>query len=204
MLKRFATVLLLATLCLPSPAQAEDRGFSAMAVQNRHHVGTHEFGVGFGVLPMDAFTKGVTVNAAYTLHFTEALAWEVANFVYSFHADTDLKSDLAAFELRPTPFEVLNYHLTTNIVFKPVYWKGALLNGALVRGEFFFVAGGGYGWFTRSGRPALDAGAGVRVYGSKHFSLRLDTRYLAFMHDQAGSIDVTHEIWIGLGVALVL
>ena len=202
MLNRWLPALLLAVLCVPSLARADDRGFSSMAVQNRHYVGTHEITVGFGVLPMDAFTKGITVNAAYTLHFNEALAWEVAQFVYSFHSDTDLKGDLAAFELRPTPFEVLDYHLMSNIVFKPVYWKGAVLNGALVRGEFFFVAGGGYGWFTRSGRPAIDAGAGVRAYGSKHFSLRLDTRYVAFLHDQPGGLDVTHEIWVNLGAAL--
>lgn len=180
-------------------------GYSSLAVQNRTYRLDHEITAAIGVLPLDAFTKGFTVGGAYTLHFDEVYAWEVVNFVYSFPIDTDLKDDLIAFDLRPTPFEVVNYYVTTNFVFKPLYFKGAVLNDSMAFGEVMFLIGGGYGWFTRSNRPALDYGIAFRIFASETFSFRLDARHTMFMtiDDQTG-FDVHSELWIGLGVSLSL
>ena len=97
-----------------SSAFADEAGYSSRVVQNRKHFGTHEFSLAVGTLPLDAFTKGVTLGGSYTIHFSERYAWEVGQFNYSFHVDTDLKDELKAFELKSTPFEVLDYFAMSN------------------------------------------------------------------------------------------
>jgi outer membrane beta-barrel protein len=198
------------TLALPTAsAQAQEDvddeeigpSYSAMVVQNRKYDPTHEFSATLGLLPLDAFTKGLTLSGSYTLHFSQLVAWEIVQFSYSFPLDTDLKDELDAFDLRPTPFEVLNYYATTNFVWKPLYWKGSWLNDSLIYGEMFLTVGGGYGWFTRSGRPGLDLGVGFRIFGSELLSFRLDTRYLMFFSDFE-QFDIKDELWIGLGTSL--
>lgn len=194
--------LLLFTVALMTPviALADETPQSTVVVQNRKHTGTHEFGLGVGVLPLDAFTKGLTVSGSYSLHFSDLVGWEVAQFFYSFHMDTGLREELDAFELRPTPFEVVNYYLSSNFIWKPLYWKGSWLNSSLMYGEFFVLAGGGYGWLTRSARPLVDLGLGFRFYTGEHLSFRLDARYLWFFGgDSLSDLDAKDEIWLGVG-----
>jgi outer membrane beta-barrel protein len=201
MLRALAGVLLLPCLVLQAHAAEDEapRDYAAMAVQNRLYLYTHEFTLFAGVLPIDAFTKGITASFAYTLHFTDAIGWEVVNFTYAMHANTSLRKDLLAYDLKPTPFEVVDSSLTSNFVFKPVYWKGAWLNGALIHGEFFLVAGGGYSWLTASRRPTADFGAGARLFVSKHFSVRLDARPTFFIVTDGWG--VKEELWIALGTS---
>jgi outer membrane beta-barrel protein len=154
-------------------------------------------------LPLDAFTKGLTVGGSYSIHFTEEIGWEVAQFEWAFHVDTDLKKELSAFDLRPTPFELLDYYVMSNFLFKPVYWKGSWLNSSLIYGELYFAAGGGYGWFTRSSRPGADLGAGFRLYGNELLSFRFDARYLFFFDDTIlDSFQVKDDIQVTLGTSL--
>ena len=88
-------------------------------------------------------------------------------------------------------------------MFKPLYWKGSWLNDGLGYGELFFNAGGGYGWFTRSGRAGLNLGTGVRLYLSELVSLRFDARYLFFFDDSIlEDFDYKDELWLGLGTSL--
>jgi len=191
-------VVMLTLGALPPAAHADDGALPSMAVQNRRHGGTHEFTAAVGTLPLDAFTKGLTVSAAYSLHFDELFAWEVAQFFYSFPVETDLKGELGVYDLRPTPFERVEYYVTTNFVFKPLYWKGAWLNSALSYGELLLLLGGGYGWMTQSSRPVVDVGVATRIYASDWASLRLDVRGLTFVNEESAH----HELWIGLGVSL--
>lgn len=181
-----------------APGLASADALPARAVQNRKYGGTHEFTVAVGLLPLDAFEKGLTVSGAYSLHFTDTLAWEVAQFFYSFPLETDLRAELGAFDLRPTPFERVEQYVTSNFVFKPLYWKGAWLNDGLTYGELMLLVGGGYGWLTRTKRPVVDVGVGVRVYATDWASFRLDVRGLSFVNED----DAHNELWIGLGVSL--
>jgi outer membrane beta-barrel protein len=192
------------------PAQASGGGenlqpYSSLVVQNRKHNPTHEIGLALGTLPLDAFTKGVTLSGGYTLHLSELYAWEVVQFAYSFHVDTNLKAELAAYDtpLRPTPFEVLDYYVTSNFVFKPLYWKGSWLNASLTHGELFLTLGGAYAWYTRSARPGASVGGGARLFVSELFSVRLDLRYLAFFDDTfLEQYSVKDELFIGLGASI--
>jgi outer membrane beta-barrel protein len=183
---------------LPAVWAADDPALPGLAVQSRRHTQTPECTAAVGVLPLDAFEKGLTVSGAYTLHFTDVFAWEVAHFFWSFPLETDLRDELNAFDIEPTPFERVEYFLTTNFVFKPLYWKGAWLNDGLAFGELMFLVGGGYGWMTRSERPVADIGVAYRLYVSESVSLRLDVRDHAFFNAE----DIQNELWIGLGVSL--
>lgn len=187
-------------------AQQEDETvYASMAVQNRHHLADHELTLFGGIFPLDAFTKGATLSGAYTLHLGELWSWEIIHFFHAFGVDTDLRDDLAAFDLAPTPFETIENLATTNLVFRPVYWKGALLNDSVIYGELLFVFGGGYAWFTRSNRVGADVGLGFRVFLNEAFSVRLDLRYLAFFSDTVfDDFDIHSEIWAGLGLSLAL
>lgn len=204
-----AAAVLLGTLSPSAPARADEEDdaapYAAQAVQKRLYMANHELSLHLGVFPLDAFTKGVAVGGSYTYHFTELFAWEAVNAQHSFHSDTDLRADLEALAVEPTPFEVLENLVTSNFIFKPVYWKGAWLNRALIHGEFFLAAGGGYAWFTRTGRVALDYGGGVRLYAHKWISARLDVRHIIFLNDEIFSNpDLEHDLWLALGVSFSL
>lgn len=190
-------------LCVPPLAADEIRPYSSMVVQNRVHSPTHEFTLGLGLLPQDAFTKGVTVSGSYTLHFSERWAWEVAHFYYSFPWETRLRDELRALDVQPTPFEIVEYYLASSVVYKPLYWKGSWLNSRLAHGEFFFDAGGAYAWYTRSNRPGLSVGAGARVYVTRRLSFRFDTRYLVFFDSKfLDDFQYKDEVSLVLGTSI--
>lgn len=179
-----------------STAQAD--GLKTLAVQNRQHTQTHEFSGWVGGLPLDAFTKGLTVSGAYSLHFSDVIGWEVAQFTWSHGIDTRLNDELAALSVGPTPFERLEMSLLSNVIFKPLYGKQSVLNRGLIYHETFLTAGGGYGWMTLGGRPAVSLGAGTRIYAGEHLSFRLDVRDQVYF----GSTDNQNELWIALGTSL--
>lgn len=202
-----ATAAALVTLAAARPAQADDddpRGYPSLTVQNREYFGHHEFDLAVGVLPMDAFTKGITVSGSYTLRFNEVIGWEIVQVAHSFPVDSGLKDELRAFDLEPQAFEVVETTAMSNIVFAPIYWKGSVLNDGLMRGEMMLLAGGGVGWFTRSTRGAFDLGLAFRFYLSKLASVRLDVRYIGFLQTEDGGIDLHSELWIGLGLGFTL
>lgn len=199
---------MLSLVFIPATAEAQDdedglRPYSSLIVQERQHIQRHELSGAVGVLPLDAFTRGLTVAGGYTLHFSELVAWEVAQFNYSFQFDTRLKGQLEALDVFPSPFEVLDYYLTSNLVLKPVYWKGSWLNDSLAQGEWFLTMGGAYGWFTRSTRPGVSLGTGVRLFFNDVVSFRLDLRYLIFPDDDFfQEFDYKDELSIGIGTSL--
>lgn len=209
-LRALGALACLTLLALPTTAFAQEEdeedetlSYSSVVVQNRRYDATHELNLTLGLLPLDAFTKGVTTSGSYTLHFTQFFAWEIVQFAYSFHLDTDLKDELEVYDLRPTPFEVLDFYASTNAIFKPLYWKGAWNNESMLYGEFFINTGLAYGWFTRSQRPGLDLGVGVRLFTSDLISFKFSARYLMFLGDDVlENFNIKDELWVGLGSSL--
>lgn len=198
---------LFSLLLVAAPAEAKDsgqRGIRTLAVQNRVHSQRHEYTFAVGALPVDAFTKGYTGTGAYTLHFSDLLAWEVVQFTYSLQVDTRLNDQLNNLPqpIGPTPFEVVDYYGTSSLVLKPVYGKFALLNRSLIYTEGYLALGGGYGKLSITSRPALNLGAGLRVWTGRKVSFRLDVRNYSFL--QAAFGDWENEVWIGLGISLGL
>lgn len=181
-------------------AQSEaEVAYESRAVQNRHYSGTHELTLFFGILPLDAFTKAVTLGGAYTLHINDTWGWEVVNYAYSIPFDTDLKDKLDPFDLEPTPFEILEHLITTNLLIKLIYWKGALFGDSIIHGEIGLLVGGGVGFFSRSQRAAVDYGITFRFYLARWLSLRIDTRHDMFFSDSLNSIQLDHELSVALG-----
>lgn len=177
----------------------EEVAYDSRAVQNRHYSGTHELALFGGILPLDAFTKGITIGGGYTWHINDTWAWEVVNYNYSFPFDTDLKAKLDPFDLEPTPFEVLEHLITTNLLIKPIYWKGAFFGDSIIHGEIGFLVGGGVGIYSRSQRAAVDFGLSFRFYLERWLSLRLEARHNLFFSDSLNSIQLDNELWVGLG-----
>jgi outer membrane beta-barrel protein len=178
--------------------EGEEQGLQTLAVQNRLNTQTHEFSAWIGTLPLDAFKKGLTFSGAYSLHFTDLVGWEVGQFTYSHGIETDLNAELENLQVGPTPFQVVRYYVTSNLMLKPVYQKMALLNQTLLYGELFIVVGGGYGWMTIESRPIVDVGVGMRIYAGSILSVRIDIRDLMFITTD----DLHNELWIALGICL--
>ena len=167
-------------------------------VQNRKAIDLYEWTVSAGSLPLDAFKKGITASAGLTLHYNHQWAWEAVQYTYSFEYKTALEDELRRFQLESTPFERVESYVTSNVVFKPLYWKGAWLNSAMSYGEFFVLAGGGYGWLSLTSRPVVDGGMGIKLFHTNGLTTRLDVRWLTFFTAE----DFQHELWVGLGVSL--
>lgn len=203
---RFFALMLVATVVFRSTGvQAQEErenihGLRTLIVQNRLHSMSHEFHFSVGVLPIDAFTKGLTFSAAYTLHFNDLLAWEIGQFTYSLGIDSGLKEELANLPqpIGPTPFEVTKFFYTSNFVFKPIYGKLAFLNRSILYGELYAVAGGGYGHLSITNRPVVDLGLGLRLYAGDYLSIRFDIRDYAFLNTE----DIHNELMISLGLSI--
>lgn len=207
-----ALVAALALLGTARAARADvDESAPIFAVQNRLFQPRHEFHLGVGVLPINAFTKGITLGAGYTYHFSELWAWEIGQFAYSFNVDTSLKQQLLEIaEVQPTQITSLAWFASTTAVFKPLYGKLALTNKWILHMEVFLCAGAAVGGFVNARaesvsafksenvRAGLDAGGGFRFYVSERFSVRLDVRDYTFFKS-GGTYD---ELYIGLAGAV--
>jgi len=144
----------------------------------------HEFTFAAGLVPLDAFYKGISGGAHYTLHLDEFFAWEMGGGTYSFNLDTGLKQQLEDnFAVRPEDIDQLLVFVDSNIMIKPVYGKYALFNRHLIYTELFFVAGGAVAYYDdASFRPGPDYGAGIRFFVTNWFSVRGDIRHYIFFN----------------------
>jgi outer membrane beta-barrel protein len=183
---------------------------SVYAIQRKSSVLKHEIHGAVGVLPMDAFYKGVAVGGGYTYHFSHHFAWEVAQFLTSFNIDTGLKDELqTAFAVEPTSFREVSFIANSNVVFTPLYGKMSLMNRTVVRMECYLTAGPGiarYTLYERAGASgyqeqdkyyfSANYGIGLRFFVSRQFAVRLDIRdYVNFVED-----GVDHAAYFGLAL----
>lgn len=141
----------------------------------------HEFQLGLGVLPTDAFYVGAVAAASYTFHFTDFWAWEIAGGGYSLNFDTALKSELLNdYGVAPVGGggERISAFVMSGLVVKPLFGKVALWNDTLTYGETFFTVSSGAmnkGKFTRF---AMGLGVGLRLWWTPVVSWRIDLRDL--------------------------
>jgi outer membrane beta-barrel protein len=200
-----STLLALVVLTTAAPAAEafESRqGLQRLSVQPRHPHHWHELNLSIGVLPLDAFVKGLTVGGNYTLHFNHLWGWEIVR-AYGVVADLEsgLNSELSDMQISPTPFETVEWSATSSVVFKPLYGKFAIANRTLIFSELFLVAGVGYGWRTNSQNVVLNGGLGARIFLGTYVSLRFDVRWEGFF---SGLTELHNEISLALGVSVHL
>jgi outer membrane beta-barrel protein len=221
--KRFLSVGFCLVLCglVLAPlgsASAQSAGYGeggkVYAVQKKGYQLKHELHGAVGVLPMDAFYKGVTFGGGYTYHFSHHFAWEAIQFLYSSNIDTGLKDKLRSlpepYSSEPLVFREVKMLANSNIVFVPLYGKMSWLNRKVVQTELYLTAGPGiaaYRQFERVGAEgyaeetkyffSANFGMGVRVFLNNHFSCRLDLRdYMNFID---GTVD--NAAYFGLGLS---
>jgi outer membrane beta-barrel protein len=163
-------------------AQAEEleNPGTVSAVQDRLYRMHHELSLGVGVLPADAFYKGLIGTVGYTYHFSDSVAWQVGRGTYSYNVQTSLRSQLERdFDAAPTAtaFEdQVQWMVGSDLMWSPLYGKTSFLNANVIHFEVFLLAGGTVVKVDRSDgfRPAVNLGLGVRVFSSQNVSFRLD------------------------------
>lgn len=186
-------------------AQDFEEGGELYAVQNRKYIVSHAFDLGVGVLPMDAFYKGLTFSFSYTYHFDDMWAWEIVNASYSFAIETTLRQELEAnFGVRPTQFPELNFFFNSNAVFKPLYGKMVWFNDSLIYGELYFTAGPAIARYENAGvYVGVNFGGGLRIYLTRAFAVRLEVRdYQYFSASTPLFADSSNELFIQAGIGL--
>jgi len=183
-----AAILLGAVFSPAAAAQYDDEevGGYAVVIQNRKFNMGHEFTLQAGVLPLDAFYKGVTGTFRYTLHFNDFHAWEIAGGTYSFNIETDLRRQLREnFAVQPDAkgLEQIWGYVESAYIIKPIYGKLSLFNRALIYNEIYFAFGGAVGvWDDLSFRPGPGGGAGIRFFVWDWMSIRLDMRHYVLLN----------------------
>ncbi len=203
--RRTLAALLAAAALSPVPALAQEfeEGGKLYAVQNRKYVQGHEFLIGLGTVPMDAFYKGITGTFAYAYHFSDMWAWEIASGTYSLNVDTSLRDELENnFGVRPTRFPELQFFVGSNIIFKPLYGKFAFLNDSLMYAELYLTAGPSVANYENAGVfIGLNVGGGARLYLTKNFSIRFENRYYQFISAETFQ-DTESELFLQVGIGL--
>jgi outer membrane beta-barrel protein len=184
----FALWVFVGATLLPTAAHAQLE-FGAekpriFSIQRRPYRLGHEFTLGIGVLPLDAFYVGAVANASYTYHFSDFWSWEIAGGGYSLNFGTGLRSRLFdEFGVEPVRGggERIKVFANTSMVIKPLFGKLAIFNMDIVYSETYFVAGIGPLLKGEFWRPAANLGVGLRFWSGKALSWRLDIRdYLIF------------------------
>jgi outer membrane beta-barrel protein len=211
MIRSSLLYLALGASCILAPAafaadqDVDDTG-KVEAIQNRTFKMAQEIEVAVGFLPWDAFYKGVTAEGSYTLHFSDAIAWEIARFGYSVNFDTGLKNQLLNLGVQPTAFSEVQLFASSSIIWSPIYFKAAFSNTSVAHGEFYFLAGGG-AFDLKTGnsssfQPSVNAGLGVRFFLTQVLSLRFEGREnLLIASSLTSVIDLTFGVGFNFGAS---
>ncbi len=142
-----------------SKAASSAQGGELYSIEKRDLMGSHELTASLGVLPMDAFARGMTLHGSYTYHFSHLIAWEIVGGMWSFNFGTGLDQELKDnFLVQATEVPELRWVVNSNFVLKPLYGKFALTNDKLFSAEMFFVLGYAMGGYTASYPSGLDIG----------------------------------------------
>jgi outer membrane beta-barrel protein len=201
---KLSCLLLVLALLAPVAASADEAQEAGrlVAIQQRKFRLAHELELGGMFEPLDAFTKGVALEGSYTLHLDDAWSWEVLRGGYVARLDTGLHAQLLnEFGVEPTKFESLQYYVSSNILYAPLYGKFALRNASVVHVEAFLVAGGALGRFSSVYAAAPELGVGVRVFLSRALSVRFDARDAYFLGRR---LDQNNKLFLSLGLSLNL
>ena len=193
-------VLLAAALATPLAAAAQETG-QLVAIQQRKFRLAHELDVGGMFEPLDAYSKGLAAEGAYTIHFDDAFSWEVLRGGYLARIDTGLRAQLQnQFGVEPTAFDNLQYYASTSALYSPLYGKFALRNASLVHVEAFVTGGGVFGRFTSFYAAGPELGVGTRVFLSQAVSVRFDARDAYFI----GGHQTKNVLLLSLGLSINL
>jgi outer membrane beta-barrel protein len=161
----------------------DEEQVATYAVQSRLFRLGGELDAAAGILPMNAFSKGLTIGGSFTYHFDNAWAWEIINGVYVWKKlGTGLRTELEEnFNAKPTDMSSIDSILSSSLVLKPFYGKLAMFNRKVVHLEVAVPLGGAWANYTDKQTFGAVSGLIFRVFLSPHASVRLDVReYVLF------------------------
>jgi outer membrane beta-barrel protein len=183
--------------------ELENPGVTA-AVQDRPYRLLHELDLWFGVLPLDAFYTGIYAQISYVYHFTDRFAWQVGRGAYGFAARSNLRGELErTFGVQPTANDEVQFFVGSDVMWKPLYGKLAVLNRAVIHGEIHLLAGATLFRFSNSGfRPGLNIGGGGRIFVNKYVSFRLDITHNVVLPTGGGTTSFGNVMTVNLALAL--
>jgi outer membrane beta-barrel protein len=114
---------------LPTYGPRPVDGVFVEAVQGYMIPRRSQFGLDFGMWPVQPYYNGFSLDTYYTYHFSKDSAWEVLNFSYLYTVDTDLTTELASsYNVTPKSIERVNYVLSSNYLWNVAYGKFAFFN----------------------------------------------------------------------------
>jgi outer membrane beta-barrel protein len=177
----------------PSLAYAQDNG-SLVVIQQRKFRLFSELEIGANFTPLDAFTKGIGLELAYTIHFNDDLGWEIFRGGYQWGVDTGLRQQLSTeFGVAPTQFPTLQYYGSTALLWSPFYGKLASANSQIAHVAIFFTAGAAASHWTGSTSTnefyfGPELGVGFRAFLSHYWSWRLEVRDAYFVNQPSPEV----------------
>lgn len=186
---------------MPARADETEEPGRLAAVQKRKFRLDHEIFAAAGLLPLDAFYKGVGPVGSYTWHMSDQWGWEVVRGQYSFAFNTALRDQLINdFQVKPTEFEQVEYMLTSSALWTPLYGKLAMFNSSVVHSEMYGLIGATVARLTSSFKPGPQLGLGFRFFLSSAVSLRVEARYhYLFARKSTQILDVAAGLAFNLG-----
>lgn len=196
------TLVLTLALLSPLAALADDEAPAAVkVVQRRQYQLKHELAVTAGFLPLDAFYKGLTVNASYTYHFFDFLAWRVGRFAWSGNFSTGLRRQLEReFGVQTTEFQEVKWFLGSDVVVSPFYGKVALFNALVVHLQLYLLLGGDAVSLNGNVKGGLNLGGGIRFFLSQYFSLKVEAQnHFVFGNAPQSVVDLQLGLAVSLG-----
>jgi len=202
-----AASIVFVTISRPAFAQADvdSKQVETYVVQERLFREGLELNAGLGILPLNAFSKGVMVEGSVTYHFTNIWSWEIAQGGYVFaNSDTGLKTQLLQnFDVQPTQLSRATFLVGSNLVFTPFYAKVATLNRTVDHLELFFPVGLAFAGYEdpTAYLGGLDLGIGLRWYLGPHTSIRFDARNY-WLIPGFSNFSVTDELLFSLGLSV--
>lgn len=182
-------------------------------IQNRKYDLASEFRFSVGTFPADPYVKGLAGTVGYALHLSDVWAWEVASFTYAYNLDASLKEEVQRIALQsgsePPEFPELAWMVASRLVLKPLYGKKALFNTDVVHLEAFLHFGPAFVRREQTQRQngyGLDVGAGVRLWLTSVFSVRLDLGELVYLVPQGAgqAMSVEQALHLHLGASFNL
>jgi outer membrane beta-barrel protein len=206
-MKTLAVVAVL--LCSALAAHADDGSGSSsgklFAIQQRRYSLNYELEVGGVFEPQDAFSKGVGLEGAFVWHLNDDWSWEVLRGAYVQQFDSGLKTQLQQeFGVAPTQIELLQYYMSSSIMWSPLYGKFALRNASVIHAEAFLDAGAAFGRYTSGYAEGPVIGVGARVFLNQRFSVRLDVRDALFFHAKELGGSLNQAVFMSLGLSITL
>lgn len=152
------------------------------AVQKRPNSLNKELSTHFSFLPLDHFNTYYALGLGYTHWFNDYLGWEVFNLSYAENSPTGLEDYLLdEYQANPETFDILQYYVTSNVIYSPLFMKHLFKTKSVVWGDMSFVAGGGLAKLEKNGNTnVFDFGAMVRFFSGPNWIYRLDVRQHIF------------------------